>query len=104
MILRITGPERVVEIAERGEYHITRGSKVIMLCGNDSSPQILAVGHTSISRDHLIITVDDTVTLTDKDSKFGSFIDDERFEKIILKEGKYALRLGRVNFQLYYER
>lgn len=112
MKLTITGPEGLnTIITKTGQYYVTRNNLLTMLSESETPPEvknslaILALGHTSISRSHLKMDIGDTVTLTDLQSRNGSFLDGNQFEQTELAEaGMYRLRLGNLKFKVVYEK
>lgn len=106
MILTIKGPEdESVEITKPGIYHLRRAYLVTQVQGSDDTSQVLTVGHTSISKNHLKITIHDKVSLQDAGSTLGSFLNGVKFtETTITEEGHYDLKLGRVHFKLDYKK
>lgn len=106
MILTIKGPENAsVEITRPGTYHLRRAYLVTQVQGPDDKAEVVTVGHTSISKEHLKITIDDKVSLLDSGSTLGSFLNGVRFtETTLTAEGQYDLQLGQVKFKLNYKK
>ena len=111
MKLTIIGPEGFnAVITQNGQYYVTRNNLVTMLSESETPPEvrdslaILASGHTSISRAHLKMDIGDIVTLTDLQSRNGSFLDENQFKQTELTEGSYQLQLGNLKFKVVYEK
>lgn len=94
-----------VEITQPGIYHLRRAYLVTHLQGPDDKAEVVTVGHTSISKEHLKIIIDDKVSLVDSGSTLGSYLNGGKFtETAITEEGEYDLQLGRVSFKLEYRK
>jgi len=111
MKLTIMGPEgKRAELTRIGRYTLKKVSigfvDHTLVEANNGEQQIIAVGgHTSISREHLRISLDGVVLLTDLGSKYGSFLDGRRFTRTeISTPGEYDLTVGKVPFALIYHR
>ena len=106
MKLKIKGPEGAsVTITQPGIYYLRRAYLITQLQGPDDTAEVVTVGHTSISKDHLKIVIDDAVRLSDSGSTLGSFLNGERFEETMLTdEGQYDLQLGSVSFRVVYRK
>ena len=106
MVLKIKGPEGAsVTITQPGIYYLRRAYLITRLQGPDDTAEVVTVGHTSISKEHLTIRIDDAVHLSDSGSTLGSFLNGERFENTMLtEEGQYDLQLGTVTFRLIYKK
>lgn len=106
MILTIKGPENAsVEITQPGTYHLRRAYLVTQVQGPDDKAEVVTVGHTSVSKKHLKIIIDDKVSLIDSGSTLGSFLNSVKFaETALTEEGEYELQLGRVKFKLEYRK
>lgn len=94
-----------------GQYYITRNNLVTLLSDTEipssvaESRSILAIGHRNVSRKHLKMDISDKVTLTDLQSKHGSFLDENQFEQTELNQaGEYRLRLGNLCLNVVYEK
>jgi hypothetical protein len=109
MKLTIIGPEgNRAEIEEMGDYYIGRSpgwGRVTSITGSEWEGQVIAEGHTSVSKDHLQVSVrGEGLALIDRGSSMGSFLEDDRFDmKYITHSGQSKLRLGSVEFKLAYE-
>lgn len=106
MVLKIKGPEGAsVTITQPGIYYLRRAYLVTQLQGPDDTAEVVTVGHTSISKDHLKIRIDDAIHLSDSGSTLGSYLNGQKFEATMLTdEGQYDLQLGTVNFKLIYKK
>lgn len=112
MKLTIMCPDGFKAVVENwGQYYITRNNLVTMLSDTEipssvaESRSILAIGHRSVSRKHLKMDISDKVILTDLQSKYGSFLDEQQFEQTELAEaGMYRLRLGHLCLKIIYEK
>jgi len=110
MKLMIIGPEGVsAEISAVGNYSLKKiqiGFVDHTLIEDDSGEQqVIAIGgHTSISQEHLRISLDGFVTLLDLGSRHGSSLDGRAFHETNIKlPGEYNLRVGKVPFRLKYQ-
>lgn len=106
MVLKIKGPEGAsVTITQPGIYYLRRAYLITQLQGPDDTAEVVTVGHTSISKEHLKIAIDDVVRLSDSGSTLGSYLNGQKFEDTILTdEGRYDLKLGSVTLKLVYKK
>ncbi len=112
MTLTIAGPEGLNTIIEKsGRYYIIRKHLITLFSDTENPPSaaeslaILAIGHGSVSRRHLQLDISNHIILTDLNSKYGSFLDGNRFEQTELNEARmYRLQLGNLVLNVFYEK